>query len=43
MTGKERRQESKENKGQIRDAKKAAKAEAKDEFKNKKQAIQAKD
>jgi len=39
MTGKERREESKENKGQIRDAKKEAKAAAKDEFKNKKQAI----
>jgi hypothetical protein len=39
MSGKERRQESRENKGQIRDAKKEAKAAAKDEFKNKKQAI----
>ena len=39
MTGKQRRQESRENKGQIRDAKKEAKAAAKDEFKNKKQAI----
>ncbi len=39
MTGKERREESRENKGQIRDAKKEAKAAAKDEFKNKKQAI----
>ena len=36
MSGKEKRAESKENKGQIRDAKKEAKAEAKDEFKNKK-------
>jgi len=41
MTGKERRQESRENKGQIRDAKKEAKAAAKDEFKNKKKAIKA--
>lgn len=39
MSGKERRQESRENKKQIREAKKAAKGEAKDEFKNKKQAI----
>jgi hypothetical protein len=39
MTGKERREESRENKGQIRDAKKEAKTAAKDEFKNKKQAI----
>ena len=36
MSGKEKRAESKENKGQIRDAKKDAKAEAKDEFKAKK-------
>jgi len=41
MTGKERRQESRENKGQIRDAKKEAKAAAKDELKNKKKAIKA--
>ena len=36
MSGQEKRAESKENKGQIRDAKKDAKAEAKDEFKAKK-------
>ena len=39
MTGKERRQESRENKKQIRDAKKTAKQTAKQEFKDKKQAI----
>ena len=38
MTGKQRRQESRENKGQIRDAKKTAKQTAKQEFKDKKQA-----
>jgi len=39
MTGKKRRAESKENKQQIRDAKKTAKQTAKQEFKDKKQAI----
>jgi len=39
MTGKQRRQESRENKQQIRDAKKTAKQTAKQEFKDKKQAI----
>ena len=39
MTGKQRRAESKENKQQIRDAKKTAKQTAKQEFKDKKQAI----
>ena len=42
MTGKKRRAESKENKQQIRDAKKTAKQTAKQEFKDKKQAIKDK-
>ena len=39
MTGAERREESKENKGQIRDAKKTAKKTARQEFKDKKKDI----